>query len=443
MKWFWRRREAVESGPAGESAGESAGGSVPRPRVLMVEDDKVVARVYSMALEEAGFEVEVAVDGQKALDRVVDWLPEILLLDLQLPKVDGIEVLRQLRAQPLFKTLPVVVFTNTFLGEQIRKAKVAGANLVLQKARSTPDAVAAALRKCLEAGVTEGPAAEASVVVAPGAAPGVERGTAIPFPEAPQVLASMKEAEHDLWHNVRRQFLEDAPTALTALRLLLHDLAEGADPAARLSVLDDLYARARSMTASASLAGFRNLAVFTSAFEALLKTISETPSQLSLSVVRTLIEAVDCFGMLFRATQPSDAQAPSEVRLLVVDDDAVSAMIMSAALGKVGWKPRVARLPSEALGVLGQEDFDVILLDVVMPEMDGFEVCRRLRELPRHGRTPVIFVTSMNDFTHRVRSAESGAADFIGKPFLHVELAVKVLNHLVRGQAGKREEGGG
>ena len=425
MNWFRRRPEVSPD----------AGKQASKQKVMIVEDEKVVAKIYSMALEEAGFEVEVATDGQKALDRLHEFLPDVLLLDLQLPRVDGIEVLRRLRAQPVFKNLPVAVFTNAFLGELTDLAAAEGATMVLLKARSTPITVIASLRKCLAGGVTQPSRSKPELHATPS-------GLAIPFPAGKQVMEAMKEAEHDLWFNVRKQFLDDAPRALTELRLLLHDLPDGLDPETRLQVLRDLHARARSMAASASMAGFRNLAVHTSAFEALLRTVGENPAQITPSVVRTLMEGVDCFGMLFRATQPSDAAAPTDVRILVVDDDSVSSMLIGAALGKAGWKPSVIRVPAEALELLAREAFDLILLDVLMPEMDGFEVCRRLRLLPNHVNTPVVFVTSMDDFQNRTRGVESGGTDFIGKPFLHVELAVKVLNNILKSRASTREAEG-
>ena len=69
-----------------------------------------------------------------------------------------------------------------------------------------------------------------------------------------------------------------------------------------------------------------------------------------------------------------------------------------------------------------------------MPGMNGFELCTKLRNLPAHKTTPVVFVTSLNDFDSRASSMMSGGNDFIGKPFLFMELAVKALVHLLRGK---------
>jgi len=67
-----------------------------------------------------------------------------------------------------------------------------------------------------------------------------------------------------------------------------------------------------------------------------------------------------------------------------------------------------------------------------MPEMNGFELCTKIRTLPAHKKTPVVFVTSLNDFESRANSTMSGGSDFIGKPFLFMELAVKALIYVFR-----------
>jgi DNA-binding response OmpR family regulator len=69
-----------------------------------------------------------------------------------------------------------------------------------------------------------------------------------------------------------------------------------------------------------------------------------------------------------------------------------------------------------------------------MPGMTGFELCTKLRTLPMHKKTPVVFVTSLTDFDNRTSSTMAGGNDFIAKPFLFIELTVKALIHVLRGK---------
>ena len=74
------------------------------------------------------------------------------------------------------------------------------------------------------------------------------------------------------------------------------------------------------------------------------------------------------------------------------------------------------------------------MLDVDLPGMNGFELCAKLRQLPAHKKTPVVFVTSQSDFESRANSTMSGGNDFIGKPFRFIELAVKALIYVLKGR---------
>jgi len=90
--------------------------------------------------------------------------------------------------------------------------------------------------------------------------------------------------------------------------------------------------------------------------------------------------------------------------------------------------------PALALKLLEENRFDLILLDVQMPGLNGFELCAQLHDTRANATTPVIFLTALNDFETRTRSTLSGGIDFIGKPVMLVELAVKALTHVLRAQ---------
>ena len=83
--------------------------------------------------------------------------------------------------------------------------------------------------------------------------------------------------------------------------------------------------------------------------------------------------------------------------------------------------------------------YDLVFLDVEMPGMNGFELCKRLRSMPLHAKTPVIFVTALSGFESRAKSSLSGGDDFIGKPFSYIELAVKGLIYVLKGAIGEEK----
>ena len=98
--------------------------------------------------------------------------------------------------------------------------------------------------------------------------------------------------------------------------------------------------------------------------------------------------------------------------VLVVDDLATNVRLLEAVLSPKGFRVATASSGEEALDVLGSEHPDLVLLDIVMPGMDGYEVCRRIREDPGTAFLPVIMITASGE-DQKIRAIESGADDFI------------------------------
>ena len=103
-------------------------------------------------------------------------------------------------------------------------------------------------------------------------------------------------------------------------------------------------------------------------------------------------------------------------RVLVVDDVEVNIRLLEAKLSSEYFTVMTASSGPEALELVQRERLDIILLDVMMPEMDGFEVCRRLKANPVTAEIPVMLVTALSDTDDRLRGREVGADDFLVKP---------------------------
>ncbi len=103
-------------------------------------------------------------------------------------------------------------------------------------------------------------------------------------------------------------------------------------------------------------------------------------------------------------------------RVLVVDDIPVNVRLLEAKLSAEYYDIITATSGAEALEIIESEPPDIVLLDVMMPEMDGFEVCHRIKENPATALLPVIMVTALNEQSDRVTGLEAGADDFLTKP---------------------------
>ena len=127
-------------------------------------------------------------------------------------------------------------------------------------------------------------------------------------------------------------------------------------------------------------------------------------------------------------------------RILIVEDTPANIQSLSATLKEKGYQISVATNGKQALDVLARVRPDLILLDVLMPEMDGFEACRRLKAADATRDIPVIFLTAKTDTADIVKGFELGAVDYVAKPFNAHELLARVNTHLTMDRLRRENE---
>lgn len=102
-------------------------------KLLIVEDDMFSQKFYSTKLTESGYEVVIASDGLEAMQTIAKIMPDVILLDLIMPKMDGFEVLKQLSLDPALKKIPVIVFSSLEQEQDVEKARALGAVEIVNK----------------------------------------------------------------------------------------------------------------------------------------------------------------------------------------------------------------------------------------------------------------------------------------------------------------------
>jgi len=125
-------------------------------------------------------------------------------------------------------------------------------------------------------------------------------------------------------------------------------------------------------------------------------------------------------------------------RVLLIDDDEELAPPLATYLRRFDLALDHAARPGDALARLAAQRYDAVILDVMLPEMDGFEVCRRIRRDPSFGDVPVLMLTARGDVTDRVVGLELGADDYLPKPFEPRELAARLQTILRRQRPAAR-----
>ena len=120
----------------------------------------------------------------------------------------------------------------------------------------------------------------------------------------------------------------------------------------------------------------------------------------------------------------------SQVKILLVDDIRMNLEIAGKTLEREGYDLYIADNGFTALDLIHETDFDLILLDIMMPEMDGFETCRKIRQSKKNLDIPIIFLTAKADIDSIVTGFDLGAVDYIRKPFNFLELVARIKTHV-------------
>jgi CheY-like chemotaxis protein len=368
--------------------------------ILLVDDDQFATDVYREKLETQGFKVEVTRDFDSTLQALKKEVVDLVIIDLCLPGINVVELIKNIRSD--YQSLRIIAFSNPYLSNLTRAAVEAGATKFIAKGDNTPEQIIDLAR---ELGVSATPQVVVSDGIEPLDANEEKLGSKLLI-NRPEVLAKLRAS----YQNFTRTEREDL----------------------RRTALLQMHRQLRLLAGGASALAFQKIAQMSTALEALLIELYTEPVKITRSVVRTVAHSIETMALLVDRAGNSPAQVVTSPKILVVDDEVISREMVGSALGKAGLHAKSLDDPLAAQRLLEEEHFDLIFLDVEMPGQTGLELCVKIRAMEPNRTTPIVFVTSHSDFGSRAQSTLSGGNDFIAKPFLPVELAVKALTWLFK-----------
>ena len=225
------------------------------------------------------------------------------------------------------------------------------------------------------------------------------------------------------------------------LRSKLRTATQAQDPDHRKELLGDLYVEVHVLASQSERDGQIAAQRLSTALEDLLRKLLERPALCTSFVLDAADDALGLLSELHSSGADLDFLEGS-FRILVVDDDPIARRAVVGSLQLVFGRPESVESGEAALELAAEKPFDLILLDVLMPGMDGYATCAKIHQTEANRETPILFVTSCNDGESRRQAAAAGGCGFITKPVLPKEIMLRTLTLTLRRRLNAAQHAG-
>ncbi|MFQ5538581.1 MAG: response regulator [Gemmatimonadota bacterium] len=412
-------------------------------RILVIEDDPEIRHLLGVVLAAPDREILQAETVEEANARMRDTAPDLVLLDLILPDDDGRAVLRNLKRDPARADIPVIVLTVKDSPEVRAECFALGAESFISKPFD-PEALAEEVHVRLEREAARERAAltdrltglrnRAGLLVDLRSEPALDTLVYVS-------LDGYEELQQKWgWGTAERMEHMAAQRLAEILRHVGDGIGALSRPFPGAAAVPVQGAERAAEVAENLLEGVRTLSVedpegepfrLTASVAVVSRRDGEEPEDLLIRAREAADKVAQAGGNRFGGEE--DEAAAGALRIVVADDDDITAQILVHRLEKEGFAVERLDNGQAAYERILEEVPALVILDVKMPGLDGFEVLQRLRKTPALDRVPIIMVTSMGKEGDIVRGFDLGADDYIQKPFSPTELVARVRRLIRRG----------
>ncbi len=383
------------------------------PLVLVVEDNRTSQTIATGMLEMLGCSTRVAENGRVAIQAFKREPWDLILMDCNMPEMDGYEATAVIRALETEngRRVPIVAMTANVQAADVAKCLSAGMDDHLSKPL-TLGSLSARLHRWLPE----------LAIVAPSEPVDAELARRSDEPVDCTALVRLREALGGAIGQAVRPFLEDMPNYLEELEAA----AIAGDSATVRRVAHAVRGAAGNFGAVALVARAKEM-----------ETVAENgPDGVAINLMPrlraeyALVSQVLNQELLGETNGSAPLVVAGATRVLIVDDDRSTRLALGAALERNGFVVTQACDGSEVAGEVARMRPDVILMDALMPVMDGFTACALLQESPEGREIPVLMITALEDSASIERAFAVGASDYIPKP-IHLAVVNQRVRRLV------------
>ena len=427
----------------------------PAIRILGVDDDPVTRFALSNAVKKSFDLPDMADSGPAALEKIEQGRYDLIILDVMMPDMDGFEVCNRIRQTSANGSTPVLFVTALKDFDSRSRLLTMSGTDVMGKPFITFEitvkvltlALRGRLRSVSSAPVSTGPQAvrwtapspaaeekpaaplEGPVVIDDGGAK-ANQNTGSLVPPAPFVASEGKNTFNPEFPKFMDATVEDLKRQIGLI------VGSEAD-SVRVERITRLHMRMEALSRALNVPELRPAFDLCSAVEGMCLKLKNDPRAVTPSALRTAGSALEVIKELCAPGIKADLGEKPPIRIMVVDDEPLARRALVSALQMKLPRPDGVESPQSALLMAGEKAFDLVFLDVCMPEMDGFTVCAKLHETATNKTTPVVFVTSHSDADFRMQARQCGGKDYVVKPFDFIEIPVKALAYVLQSRLEK------
>lgn len=380
----------------------------PMNQVLIVEPDAAVGMAFLRAFIGAGFDAQHLSSVPRAIAALNLSRPNAVVFNSLIQNDHVRSLLQTIQSHSGDQPLPVISFTQSGAASVVQGPRFQGVTKFVTLGTNEAEDLLHEVEWILKV---------------PKESAGSEQQEVPKSPDG----SSVKNTGTSVHGNVVEA---GKPLDLQQAKSISQSLLGAKNRMVRQSLLTELYQCFQSFTENTPGTYAKFIATLGETLTAFVTQLCPDPTTSSPTTFRTLLQAVNALDVLLK--QPSSTQSTVDpvFNTLAVDDESEILEMVQDSLRIARLRSDGAETASKALQLAEKHRYDLIVLDIMMPDIDGFELCKKFRISRGYEQTPIIFLTGSDQFDSRIRSASSGGTDFISKPFLAKELALKALVHL-------------